>query len=260
MPYKIPMRFIICKSSLAEKLSGHAVPLGPIVTGAVAPDVESVGDVFGLEDTAEAIVFGAAEIGFARGEDDFHLAHMKKGTGVGEIGEEVGGAVEIDVVIVIAVDELVDVEGSAEAGEAGTEFGIAEGEVGGVVAAEAATGGEDLGGVVAPSDKGEDFVEEVVFVLAVAKDAVAGVDGFVVPGFGVDAIDTESLDDAGFVGSGGGTDHVALFVVEVAAHGGGEDEEGLASGSEDEHFHVPLEGGAKPFERFSIQVFIVAVG
>lgn len=87
------------------------------------------------------------------------------------------------------------------------------------------------------------FVEE----LAVSEDAVAGMAGFAVPGFGVDAIDTERLDGAGFVGSVGGTDHVALFVVEDAAHGGGEDEERLASGSEDEHFHIPLEGVAKPF-------------
>ena len=87
------------------------------------------------------------------------------------------------------------------------------------------------------------FVEE----LAVSEDAVAGMAGFAVPGFGVDAIDTERLDGAGFVGSVGGTDHVALFVVEEAAHGSGEDEERLASGSENEHFHFPLQRETKPF-------------
>ena len=65
MPYKIPMRFMAL--SLSEKLGRHGVPFGPIVTGVVAPDVEGVRNPLVVEDLAEAIVFGAAEIGFAGG-------------------------------------------------------------------------------------------------------------------------------------------------------------------------------------------------
>src|SRR6188768_4014394 len=110
-----------------------------------------------------------------------------------------------------------NVEGAAKGDERVNELWIPEGEIGGMVATEAAAGDGDAGGIIALADKRQYFFEQVAFIGHVAFDAGAGRDGLVVPAFGIDAVNTESLQLAAFVAVADDTDHVAIFVVVEAA-------------------------------------------
>ena len=70
-----------------------------------------------------------------------------------------------------------------------------------------------------------------------------GDDGAVVPAFGVDRVDAEELQMAGFESCRlNEADHAAVFKVEETAAGGGKGECRGSGVAEDEQFHLPPEG------------------
>src|SRR6266404_3402026 len=121
-----------------------------------------------------------------------------------------------------------------------------------MVAAEAAAGGDQAGGLVARADERDHFLDQVPIVFVVADGALAGVDLFVVPALGIDAVDAEGLYLAALVLMADGGDHAAVFVIVEAAHGSGEDQDGGAAGSEDQQFHVAAQSTTVPFVIFAV--------
>src|SRR6185312_9134142 len=111
----------------------HLFPYGPVVV-AVRSDVQPVGYRFGGEQTAHPFVLSAADIALRCAEDDPHLPKR----GLGGAGDEVYGVVEIDIVVVVTICKGADIEDAAHRKAVRGETGMAEGEVGGMVAAEAA--------------------------------------------------------------------------------------------------------------------------
>ena len=143
----------------------------PVVSGVVSPDVETGGDVFGAEDVVELLVVGTADV-FVSGDEDVGVVTVLiEVPGVGEIGEVVSGKVEVQVFVEVTVEEAGWIEGSAEREDGVEDIGMAEGDVGGVIAAEAASDGCEVGELVAFANEGEDLLEDVLLILEVAGDA-----------------------------------------------------------------------------------------
>ena len=88
-----------------------------------------------------------------------------------------------------------------------------------------------------------------------AQDAVGRVGRFVVPAFGVDGIGAEELHVALVELPANGVDHAAVFVLEEAALGGREDQEGQAGVPEDEEVHAPAERGAVPAVEVALHIY-----
>src|ERR1700733_3359379 len=105
------------------------------------------------------------------------------------------------------------------------------------------------------TDERQNLLHQILLVLDVTSDAPARRNGAIVPAFGVDRVDTEELQAAVFELVVDGVDHAAVFKLEEAAAGGGEDEDGQASVSEDEQFHVAPESGGEPFVVFAFHAF-----
>jgi len=120
---------------------------------------------------------------------------------------------------------------------------VAEGDVHGVVAAEAGADGAEARVLIHLADEGHDLIHDVVAVLDLAGDAPAGQDVAVVPAFAIDRIDAEELEMAVLELVVEGADHLAIFELVEAAAGGWEDDGGIACVSEDEQFHIAPEGG-----------------
>jgi hypothetical protein len=74
-------------------------------------------------------------------------------------------------------------------------------------------------------DQREHFVEDVLLIGIVAADAVCRVDRFVVPGFGIDAIDTKEHELAGVEAVIQSFNHALVFVLVETTHRGREDED-----------------------------------
>ena len=95
-------------------------------------------------------------------------------------------------------------------------------------------------------------MDEVVVVLLMAADAAAGVGPFAVEALGIDAVDAEHAKTAGVDGGGESVGHTAVFKLEEASHGGGEDKERHAGMAELEEFHFAVQAGAEPFVIFAV--------
>jgi len=219
----------------------HALPPGPVVAGVVTPDVELAGDVFVAKDLRHAFVCVPALVVHAGGKDVGVVLVAAKVPGVADVRQVVHGDVEVAVVVVVAVEEVGGVKGSAHGEQSGEDVGMAEGDVGGVIAAEAAADGAELRGWVLLTDEGQDLLHEVLLVLHVTGDAPARRDGAVVPAFGVDRIDAEELQAALFEFVVEDVDHAAVFKLEEAAAGCRKHQCGKACVSEDEQLHVAPE-------------------
>ena len=76
----------------------------------------------------------ARVIPFARADDDAHVIEFPR---IGHVRQVVVGAVEINVVVVIAVEEIADVERAAQADEMADRIGMTKGDIGRVIRAQA---------------------------------------------------------------------------------------------------------------------------
>ena len=153
---------------------------------------------------------------------------------------------EIYIVVVMPIEARADVEDAAQAKEIRNLFGITKGEISGVVAAEATSC------YCYTTDAG--FVH-YTFQYFMAKHAVVGDvvlgpfgrgDVCVVPAVGVDAIRAVDADELFFDEPLQGVDQASFLVLVVAAHGGGEEDEGVAFFSEDQHFEGAAEARGLP--------------
>lgn len=79
----------------------HVAPIVPVVA-APFPVVEPMPNAFGVEQTGEPHAFLTRIIPLARPEDD---AHVIEAPAIGQISAGIVGAVEVDVVVVVAAEE-----------------------------------------------------------------------------------------------------------------------------------------------------------
>jgi hypothetical protein len=226
--------------------------------GFAVPEVEGVPDAFFPEGVAEDAVVFEEDVFFTDDEDDLHTFELGDDPGIGEVGDEEARHVEVDILIAIAIEEVFEVfewggevVASAEAYHFVEEVGVFEGEVGGVIGAEAAAGGDKARVRVYLSYEGDDLVEHILFILKIAEDAFPGVDLAGIEAFFVDAIEAVDLDGAGLDFFAKGVDDLPVFIVIKSGGAGGEKEDGIAGVAEDQQFHVPGEMGAEPFMIFS---------
>src|SRR5438477_6090904 len=71
---EISTSYAEASSFLFEIHARHALPPGPVVAGLVAPDVQTMGDVFGSHDLCQSLIFVPAHVVFAGGEHVLVLA------------------------------------------------------------------------------------------------------------------------------------------------------------------------------------------
>ena len=117
----------------------------------------------------------------------------------------------------------------------------------GMESAEAAAMGDEGGPVLGILGEGDDLIDDVLLVVEMSDETLLWRDVEVVEIFAIEAIDADNLNLAGLDAMAERVDHAVILVLEETLFAGGEYEETLTALSEDEEFHVPLEGGAVPF-------------
>src|SRR5687768_3932575 len=117
----------------------HVAPPGPVVRPAV-PETERVADAALPQRPRQPLVV-LAEAVVAAGHEDYVLpAQRVEPPGVPLVADEVRRVVRIDAPVVVVAGLLADVVEAAEAEHPLHVIGMAEGEAGGVVRAEARPG------------------------------------------------------------------------------------------------------------------------
>ena len=123
---------------------GHLAP-GAGAMGAAFPEVQLVANPLVFEDAAQATVVVEEGIGFADGQDDVELTQFLQPPLAGEARQEMRGRVEIDFVVVIAVEQVVEtlylhrqVIATGKGHKLAEEMGMSEHEARGLEGAEAA--------------------------------------------------------------------------------------------------------------------------
>ena len=97
--------------------------------------------------------------------------------------------VEVNILVVIAAEEIAQVERAAHGEESRKAVGMAQRDVDRVIAAKAAAERNQMRVEVAQADERQHLFHHVVLVLNVARDAPARRNIAVVPALGVDAVD-----------------------------------------------------------------------
>ena len=119
----------------------------------------------------------ARVVPFAGPENDVHVVVFPR---VGHIREIFVRVVEINVVVVIAVEEIADLEGAAQADKMTDGIGVPEGDIGRVIGAETRAAHPDaMSAAFAPREI-EDVAHDHIFVSDMSAHAIGGMNAFVV--------------------------------------------------------------------------------
>jgi hypothetical protein len=119
----------------------------------------------------------ARVVKFAGAENDVHVVVFPR---VGHVRQLFVRAVEINVVIVIAVEEIVDLESATQANQMTDGIGVFESNVGGVTGAQTrAADASPMSAAFAPREI-EDVPHNNIFISDVRAHAIGGMNAFVV--------------------------------------------------------------------------------
>ena len=113
----------------------------------------------------------ARVIPFAGPENDVHVVVFPR---VGHVRQIFVRAVEINVVVVIAVEEIADLEGAAQADKMTDGVGVPESDVGGVIRAQTCAAHPDAMSVAFAPREIEDVTHDNVFVSDMSANAIGG--------------------------------------------------------------------------------------
>src|SRR5579859_2278732 len=209
----------------------HLFPNRPVMIPAGA-DIQPVRNGFGGQKAAHPFILPPADIIFGRSEHDAHLPER----GIGGAGDEIDGVVEIDVVIIITVCEGADIKDTAHGKTIADEAGMAEGEIRGVIPAEAATGYGYAAVTRLMDGAWEYFFEDQPVIVGVPPGSFGRGHRFIIPAFRVEAIRAVDLYLAVLEEPAGGPDEALVFILVVGSTGGGEEDDGIAT-----FFEVPAD-------------------
>src|ERR1700724_546843 len=179
------------------------------------------------------------DIPLASAEHDPHMPQVVEVPRIAQLRQVVHRVVEVDVVVVIALQELADVEGAAHADQVRHLVGMAQRHVHRVIAAEAAAGDRHPPAAGVGARMLEDLLHDDLLVGHVGLDAVGGMDAVVVPALRVDAVGTIELHPPGVHERRGRLDQAEVLVLVVPSLGCREQHHRDAGVPEREHLEDP---------------------
>jgi hypothetical protein len=141
-----------------------------------------------------------------------------------DVGDKVGRIVKINVFIVITIEKVSktanptrQIVPAAQGNDPAEETGVAHGDVYGMIGTHAATMGDQCGVGIFVVSKGNDFFKNVIFILFVPGEPVAGRTPVTVEALGIDAIDAADLEPAFINFIPQGRDKAPVFVIDLPA-------------------------------------------
>src|ERR1017187_7421105 len=163
----------------------HSLPQRPVVLAVIAVNIQPVRDAFGVHDPSHFYVCVQTHIPICRTQHNLHLPDAAQEPVIAHIGQVIRGIVEIDIVVIVAVEKTLDVERATHGHARGNDIGVTHGKIQRVISAEAAACDGDLRSPVLPLEKRQKFIDDIALILHVPPDPRAGVHALVVPALAI---------------------------------------------------------------------------
>ena len=192
-----------------------------------------MGNILLAQNFTELEVVVEANVPITGAKDDFHVPEVA----IVGVGHEVYRVVEIDIVIIIAVHERLDVKSTAEAEEVTHHLRMTERKVAGTEATETNPTASHASRTGIVPDLWHEFFRQEFIVLDMPQNPKLGVYVSVPTGI-VDAVGAKNLYEASFYEPTNRFQHPPIFSFIVAAQGGGKDNQRITMSAERENFYV----------------------
>ena len=188
----------------------------------------------------------ASVVPFAGSDDDAHVIVFPR---VGCVRQIFVGAVEVNVVVVVAVEKRTDVEGTTQTDEVADKIGMAKGDVPGVIGAQAGAAHGHTVAMTFSSREIEHVAHNNVFVGIVRSHAIGRMNRLVIEAVEIDGVRTVNREFAGIDIAGDRADQAEIFVLIITAEGGWkQNQRETAAIAESEHFKLATQVGCVPFD------------
>src|SRR5580693_1516925 len=218
----------------------HPLPQGPIMLRMIAEHIQPVRHTLFIQHRRHLHVLVQTHIPVRRPEHDLHLPPMAQKPIVAHLRHVIRRAIEIAIVVVVSVQKLVDVIGSAHAHTMGHYVRMLQPKVDCMIPTEAAPRHRQPWRVILPAQEGQEFMQNIAFILQMPQHALSGMNALVVPALCVHRIGTKHLQLSTLNLRGEHPDHAPIFVFEEPAHGCRKHKQRRPAVSEDQRFHVAV--------------------
>src|SRR5208337_174362 len=175
-------------------LPRHPLPKRPIMLAVISVNVEPMRNPFATQNCRHLYVCVQAHIPVRRSQHDFHLPVAAQKPVIAHIRQVVRRIIEVDIVVVIAVEKALDVKRAAHGYARRNQIGMPHGKIQRMIAAKTASRHRDLRSPVLPLQVRHKLIDHIAFVLHVAPDPRSRMHTFVVPALAIHAVDAEDLD------------------------------------------------------------------
>lgn len=185
-------------------------------------------------------------IPFASPENDAHVVVLPR---IWHVRQIFVRAIEINVIVVVAVEEIADLEGAAQADEMADGIGVPEGNIGGVIGAEARSAQPDAMGAAFSAREIEDIMHNHIFIGNMSPDAIGGMNAFVVEAVEIDGVGAINGDAVVIDEPGHRIDQAEILGLMVMAKGRWKnDQRQTAAIPESQHLKLPAQIRRPPFD------------
>src|SRR5947209_10528263 len=231
--------------NLRQIIRQHVAPVIPIMAAPFAV-IEPVLNALRIQNLRQPIRFVAGVVPFAGADDDAHVAVFPR---IGRVRQIFVRTIEINVVVVIAVEEIADIERPAQTDEVTYGIGMPERDISGVISAEARSANRDSTSMALASRQIEYVVYDHIFVSVMGFHPIGRMNFFVVKTFEIDRVRAIDGDFAVVDVPGNRIDQTEILGLVIASKRcRKQNQRQPAAVSKGEHFELATEPGRVPFD------------
>src|ERR1035441_7708749 len=154
-----------------EILLRHPLPERPIVLAVVAVNIQPVWNSLRIQHCRHLHIRVQAHVPIRRSQHNLHLPVPAQKPVIAHVRQIVGRVVEVDIIVVIAVEETPNIERSAHGYASRNQVGMPQGKIQRLIAAKTAPRHRDLRGPVFPFQMPHELVQHVALVLHMPPDS-----------------------------------------------------------------------------------------
>lgn len=189
-----------------------------------------------IQDLVQAIRFVTRVIPFARPDDDPHVIVFPR---IGDVRQILVRAVEVNVLVVVAIKKIADLESAAKADEVADSIGMTKGDIGRVISTQARATNSHARTRTLASRVIKNVINDYAFEGVVRPHAIGRMNRLIVKAVEIDRVGTIDCDSTAIDEGRARCGQPKIVVLPIVAEGSWEENQRKApSIAEDEHIEI----------------------
>src|SRR6185503_1526113 len=226
--------------------------------------MKCIPDAFAPERIADGLVILQKNVLFSHDKDDLQPLDKTYQLFVIQIGYELSRHIVVDILVPVAVEKVVEMRhvGGEIIAPAEPYYFVENGRifksyVGRMIGAQAAACRHQGRGSILLMHQRDHFPQDILFILEMTKDPMGWEDVPGIEAFFIDAVQAIYLYLPCFYLLTHGVDDLPVLIVVEMGCSGGKENNRVSGLAKDQQFHIPPEGGTKPFMIFPVHRMMV---